>query len=76
MVQNIDWEEFKAYRASSTIEQDNFMMLLDFLKSYYNMFSIYDIYDTLASDETAKMMLEKRNITASEGLESYLFKVI
>ena len=73
MVRNIDWIEFKVFRAASTKEQDNFMTLLDFLKSYYNMFSIKDIYDTLENDETSKMMLEKRNITDAEGIEKYLF---
>lgn len=75
MVKNIDWDEFKRFRASSVKEQDNFMMLLDFLKSYYNLFSVYDIYDTLAYDETAKMMLDKRNISDVGELETFLFKV-
>jgi len=76
MVRNIDWSEFKAFRTTSTKEQDNFMMLIDFLKSYYNMFSALDIYDTLKNDDTAIMMLEKRNITDAEGIENYLFKAI
>ncbi len=75
MVRNIDWGEFKAFRATSTKEQDNFMTLIDFLKSYYNMFSAHDIYDTLKNDETSNMMLEKRDITDAEGIEDYLFKV-
>ena len=73
MVKNIDWGEFKAFRAGSTKEQDNFMTLLDFLKSYYNMFSVDDIYETLKNDETSKMMLEKRDITDAKGIEKYLF---
>ena len=73
MVRNIDWSEFKTFRRASTKEQDNFMTLLDFLKSYYNMFSIQDIYDTLENDETSKLMLEKRNIADAEDIEKYLF---
>lgn len=73
MVKNIDWGEFKSFRISSTKEQDNFMTLLDFLKSYYKMFNIQDIYDTLKNDETSKLMLEKRNIIDAEGIEKYLF---
>ncbi|WP_373073321.1 hypothetical protein [Sulfurimonas sp.] len=76
MVKNIDWGEFKAFRATNLKEQDNFMTLLDFLKSYYNLFSVYDIFDTLNNDETSKMMLDKRNITTAEELEPYLFKAI
>jgi hypothetical protein len=74
MVKNIDWDEFKSFRLTSTKEQDNFLMMLDFLKSYYNLFSIYDIYDTLLNDDTTKMMLDKRDITSAEALESFLFK--
>lgn len=74
MVRNIDWSEFKAFRATSTKDQDNFMAMLDFLKSYYKMFSVLDIYNTLKNDETSNMMLEKRNITDAEGIERYLFK--
>ena len=71
---NIDWKEFKEYRAHSQKKEDNFVLLLDFLKSYYNMFSITEIYDTLKYDETAKMMLDKRDIVDAECLEKYLFK--
>lgn len=73
---SIDWKEFKEFRAYSVKKDDNFITLLDFLKSYYNIFSAVDIYNILKHDETAKMMLDKRDITDAEGLESYLFKVI
>ncbi len=73
---NIDWKEFKEFRAHSVKKDDNFITLVDFLKSYYNMFNAFEIYNTLNNDDTAKMMLEKRDIIDAEGLESYLFKVI
>jgi hypothetical protein len=76
MVRNIDWAEFKAFRATNLKEQDNFMTLIDFLKSYYNLFSVEDIYATLVNDETSKMMLEKREIGAAHDLEPYLFKAV
>jgi len=72
----IDWGEFKEFRASSMKKDDNFSTMIDFLKSYYNMFSAQEIYDTLKYDETSNMMLEKRNITNAEGIEDYLFKVV
>ena len=74
MVKDIDWKEFKAYKAASMKEQDNFMALIDFLKSYYNLYSVTDIYDTLKNDDTAILMLEKRSIKNVEGIENYLFK--
>jgi hypothetical protein len=76
MVENIDWDEFKEFRLTSTKNQDNFLMMLDFLKSYYNLFSVYDIYNTLVNDETTKMMLEKRDIVDIESLEKFLFKKV
>ncbi len=76
MIENIDWEEFKEYRLTSTKKQDNFLMMLDFLKSYYKLFSIFDIYNTMVNDEFTKMMLDKRGIIGPDGLEQYLFKKV
>ena len=58
---NIDWAEFKEFRKHSHRE-NNFDMLIDFVKSYYNMIGALDIYDTIRMDDTGKMMLDKRNI--------------
>jgi len=68
----INWGEFKEYKKYSH-EKDNFLVLLNFLKSYYNMFSTLDIYDVLVNDDTALLMLEKRKITSPELLEDYIF---
>jgi len=38
------------------------------------MSSPMDIYDSLSCDGIGQMMLEKRDITDAEGLESYLFR--
>jgi hypothetical protein len=70
---DINWAEYKEYK-KYTIKQDNFEILLDFIKSYYNMTTPFDIFDMLACDETAKMMLDKRKITDAEQLESFMFK--
>ncbi len=71
---NINWDEFKVFKQDSH-KDDNFTILLDFIKSYYNMMSPMDIYDTLAYDDTGKMMLKKRDIVDAESLETYLFKL-
>ena len=42
MVEEIDWDEFKEFRCTSTKKQDNFMMMLDFLKNYYKLFNVFD----------------------------------
>ena len=69
---NINWDEFKAFKQHSH-KDDNFLILLDFIKSYYNMSSPLDIYDTLKYDGTGQMMLDKRDIADAEGLEDYLY---
>ena len=70
----ICWEEFKEYKKDIKIKKDNFRLLLDFIRSYYNISNTFDIYNILKHDNTAKMMLEKREITEAMGLEIYLYK--
>lgn len=70
----INWDEYKEFKKSSH-RGDNFSILLDFMKSYYNMHSPVDIYESLSVDGLGKMMLEKRDITDPEGLENYLFNL-
>jgi len=70
----IDWEEFKAYKQSNKSNKDNFRLLLDFIRSYYNISNTFDIYESLKNDELAKMMLDKREIVEPMDLEQYLFK--
>ncbi len=70
---NINWAEFKEYKQHS-VKDDNFEILLDFIKSYYNMSNPTDVYDTLREDGTGRLMLEKRDITDAEGLENFMFQ--
>lgn len=70
----INWDEFKEYKLSSH-KDDNFTILLDFMKSYYNMMNPNDIFESLEADDLAKMMLEKRSIEDAGDLENYLFKL-
>ena len=72
---NINWAEFKEFKQHSH-KEGNFAILLDFIRSYYNMSSPMDIYDTLANDGTGQMMLDKRDITDAEGLETYLYNLV
>lgn len=71
---NIDWDEFKAFKQYSGKEGDNFQMLLEFLKSYYNMTDPSEMYDAMANDDIAPMMLEKRDIFSAADLEKLLYK--
>ena len=74
----INWDQFKEYKAGRENPEghDNFMLLLEFMRSFYNMHSAFDIFDTLSNDELAKMMMEKRDISEPEQLEDYLFKIL
>ena len=69
----IDWKEFKEFKQHSS-SNDNFKILLDFMRSYYNLMDPRGLYESFSNDPTAQMMLEKRNITDAEGLENFLFK--
>lgn len=69
----INWDEYKEYKKHSS-KEEKFDILLDFLKSYYNMTNPMDLYDSLANDGLGQMMLEKHDITDDEAMENYLFK--
>jgi hypothetical protein len=67
----IDWQEYKEFKLYS-VRDDNFEILLDFLKSYYNLTNPYDIMESLMEDETAILMLQKRFIANAEDLERFM----
>jgi hypothetical protein len=70
----INWEEFKFFKQYSDKKNDNFEVLLDFLKSHYKMTSPKEMYETMANDDTALLMLNKREINSLEDLEKRLYK--
>ena len=73
---HIDWEEFKIYkREMPHLKGDNFAKLLYFVRSFYNVKSTTVMYEMLASDETSKLMLKKREIDSAIKLEKYLKKI-
>ena len=70
----INWDEYKEHKKYS-VRKDNFEILLEFMKSFYNMSSPIDMFDIFVEDDIASMMLEKRNIKDAEDLENFLFKL-
>ncbi|MEN4052873.1 MULTISPECIES: hypothetical protein [Sulfurimonas] len=70
----INWDEYKEHKKYS-VRKDNFEILLEFMKSFYNMNSPIDMFDIFVEDDIASMMLEKRNIKDAEDLENFLFKL-
>jgi len=70
----IDWDEYKEYKKYS-VRDDNFEILLEFIKSYYNTNSPTEIFNMLRVDDIAQMMLEKRSINDAEALENFLYKL-
>ena len=70
----INWDEYKEHKQYS-VRDDNFEILLEFMKSFYNMNSPMDMYEVFVADDIASMMLEKRGIKDAEDLENYLFKL-
>jgi len=72
---NINWEEYKHFKSTNGSSRDNFVILLEFLKSFYNISNVYDLHDTLTNDSLSAMMLEKRDITNASSLEKYISKI-
>ena len=72
----INRDEYKKYKQESNHLKglDNFEILLEFLRSYYNKTSSFAVFDMLDDDELGKMMLEKRELFMPEHLEDYLYK--
>lgn len=75
----INWEEFKLHKQAKFLkdnDKDNFDILIDFLRSYYKITSVNEIFDTISQDEVGKLMLQKRELTDIEPFEKYLYKDI
>lgn len=72
----INWDEYKNYKYEREDVDgfDNFEILLEFLRSFYNKTSRYEVFDMLENDPLGKMMLDKREIRKPEDLEIYLYK--
>lgn len=72
----INWDEYKQYKYQrEDIENlDNFEVLLEFLRSFYNKNSSFEVFDILSTDSLGKMMLDKREISKPEDLDDYLFR--
>lgn len=71
----INWEQFKTYKQQRPNPQglDNFQLLYEFIRSYFNFSHLEDIYDTLSEDPLSRQMLEKRGIGNTLQLEEYMY---
>jgi hypothetical protein len=75
----INWDEYKFYKKTRFLKsetQDNFDILIDFLKSNYKMTAAQEIFETIEADEIGQMMLSKRDLSEIELFEKYLYKNI
>lgn len=70
----INWDEFKFFKQYSDKKNDNFEILLDFLKSHYKITSPREMYEVMVNDDTAQLMLKKREMHTLEDLERHLYK--
>jgi len=72
----INWDEYKTYKYERDDKEtlDNFEILLEFLRSFYNKTSSFEVFDMLENDPLGKMMLDKREISQPDQLEEYLFR--
>jgi len=72
----INWDEYKTYKYELDNKEtlDNFEILLEFLRSFYNKTSSFEVFDMLENDPLGKMMLDKREISRPDQLEEYLYR--
>jgi hypothetical protein len=72
----INWDEFKAFKHEydNSHNRDNFALLIEFLRSFYNVKDINELYNSLKNDELSYLMMKKRNITTVTILEKYMVK--
>ena len=72
----INWDEFKRYKQEHPNFKDlnNFEIVLEFLRSFYNKTSSFEVFDMLNDDELGKMMLDKHKVSQPEHLEDILNK--
>ena len=71
----ISWEEFKEYKKYSVVD-DKFLILLDFMKSFYNLTNPIELFEIFQDDPLAEIMLKKRDIKTPEELESFMFSLL
>lgn len=67
------WEEYKEFR-QTTSQTDKLKIAIDFMRSYYNITNPKDMFHMLAADDIGLMMLNKRNISSADGLESFMYQ--
>ncbi len=72
----INWQEYKIFKHEydNPHNRDNFALLIEFLRSFYNVKDITKLYETLKSDELSRMMMKKRHISSITILEKYMTK--
>lgn len=70
---SIDWTEYKEFKTHTT-KEDRLEILVDFIKSYYNMNSPRDMFSMIQDDDIGQMLLERKDIIDAEGLESFMYR--
>ena len=70
----IDWDEYKEHK-KMTVRENKLEIVLEFLKSYYNMTNPSDVYETMKADDIGGMLLERYEINSDVDLEDILFKM-
>ena len=72
----IDWQEYKEFRIhrEEAGEKDKFYILIEFLKSFYNLHSLEQIYEIVKKDTLSSLMLKKNNILSYNDFEDYIQK--
>jgi hypothetical protein len=72
-VLTFNWDEYKEFK-KHTSQTDKLKIAIDFMRSYYNISSPYEMFGMLKADELGEMLLNKREITSSDELENFMYQ--
>jgi len=69
----INWKEFKTYKIEhARTGVDNFEYLIRYVRSYYNVRHVRDMFETFSADSLATQLMDKHGISNEEKLDTYL----
>lgn len=72
----IDWNRFKSYKEHAAHKEGatNLDILVAFLKNVEGLYLYDDIYETIASDDVGRAMLNKNSISNADELMKLYFR--
>ncbi|MGD9969041.1 MAG: hypothetical protein AB7S65_01170 [Sulfuricurvum sp.] len=72
----INWKQFKIFKEKyvNTAGLDNFLLLIEFIRTLDNLISPDDMFEILDNDDLSRQMLQKRSLDNPVELQEFLYK--